>query len=240
MSDRDQRRYERALRVQTFGDEFAADFATLDIATTEFINLGGLIDQLDDARAGQTPNRASKSTLLDSLRLDLQNIARTARTIEQRENLNGFAAVYRQPDTPAEHAILTHAESVLKELEDQATDTAAVKAAKAALRTKFTGYGLPADFVTHLRADRTAITDTTKHNQTENLGGVENTELISQLLSQINTTITHLDTIAHNLYNRQPEKLRAWMSASHVERAPHREKTTDAPPVTPPTTPGPK
>jgi hypothetical protein len=36
----------------------------------------------------------------------------------------------------------------------------------------------------------------------------------------------------HNKYTRQPEKLRAWQSASHVERAPQREKKA-APPKTP-------
>ena len=28
----------------------------------------------------------------------------------------------------------------------------------------------------------------------------------------------------HNKYTRVPEKLRAWQSASHIERAPQREK----------------
>lgn len=233
MNDRDQRRYQRALRVQTFGDDYTADFANLNIATTEFANLDDLIDKLDDAKAGQTPNRVSKSTLVDSLKLDLQNIARTARSIEQRDNNNGFAAAYRLPDNPAERAITTHADAVLTLLEDQPADSAAVKTAKAALRGKFTSYGVPADFVTHLRADRDAIADATKHNQSENLDGVENTELISQLLNQVNDSITHLDTIANNIYSRQPEKMRAWMSASHVERAPQREKKTS--PTPPPT-----
>ena len=51
-------------------------------------------------------------------------------------------------------------------------------------------------------------------------------------MSQINDVITGLDAIMYNKYTRQPEKLRAWQSASHVERAPQREKKTT--PVTPP------
>ena len=36
--------------------------------------------------------------------------------------------------------------------------------------------------------------------------------------------ITELDAIMDNKYTRQLEKLRAWQSARHVERAPQREK----------------
>ena len=113
---------------------------------------------------------------------------------------------------------------MLKRLEDQATDSAAVKTAKAALRARFLEYEMPADFVTDLRADRDAITQANQRNQGEVQGGVENTELIGQLLGKINDEIGELDAIMHNKYARQPEKMRAWLSASHVERAPQREK----------------
>ena len=36
--------------------------------------------------------------------------------------------------------------------------------------------------------------------------------------------MTELDAMIHNKYTRQPEKLRAWQTASRVERAPQREK----------------
>lgn len=36
--------------------------------------------------------------------------------------------------------------------------------------------------------------------------------------------VTQLDAIMHNKYARDPDKLRAWSSASHIERAPKREK----------------
>ena len=36
--------------------------------------------------------------------------------------------------------------------------------------------------------------------------------------------VTQLDAIMHNKYARNPDKLRAWESASHIERAPKREK----------------
>ena len=163
----------------------------------------------------------------------LQNIARTARRIEQKEN--GFAAPYRIPDSTSESAVTTHTDALLLRLEEQPADSAAVKTAKTALRARFIEYELPNDFVAHLRADRKAIADANRLNQGKTQGGVENTELIGQLLDIMNDGIGELDAIMHNKYTRQPEKLRAWRSASHVERAPQREKKTPTPPMpTPP------
>ena len=226
MKDRDQRRYDRLTRVQTFGAKYRADFATGSKAATHFGNLHTLVKQLDAAKAGQTPNRVSKETLLDALAIDLQNIARTARYIERTEN--GFAVPYRMPDIPTEAAITIHTDAVLQRLEDQPDDVDAAKTAKAALRARFVAYELPADFVANLRADQDAIAVANRRNQFEAQGGVEKTELIGQLLGQAGTEVAGLDTIMYNKYTRQPEKLRAWQSASHIERAPQREKKSVA------------
>jgi len=232
MNDRDVRRYERATRVQTFGNQNAADFAVGAKAIAHFATLDDLIQQVDQAKADQNPSRVSKASLLDALQLDLKNIARTARSVEFNEN--GFAAPYRLPDNPAEIALIAHADAVLGRLEDQPADSAAVKTAKAALRTKFVAYELPADFVTALRADRKAVADANQLNQSEVQDGVENTRLIGELLTQINDEITQLDAIMYNKYTRHPEKLRAWQSASHLERAPQRaKKPAPAPAPTP-------
>jgi hypothetical protein len=133
------------------------------------------------------------------------------------------------PRQPSESAITTYTDAVLQRLEDQLADSPATKTAKAALRARFVEYELPNDFVTHLRADRKAIADTNRLNQAETGGGVENTALIDLLLGKINDEIAELEAIMHNKYTRQPEKLRAWQSASHIERAPPAgEETADS------------
>jgi hypothetical protein len=83
---------------------------------------------------------------------------------------------------------------------------------------------MPTDFVEDLRADREAVRDANQHNQGETQEGVENTELIGQILGKAADDVQELDAIMNNKYSRQPEKLRAWQSASRVERAPQREK----------------
>ena len=228
MEDRDRRRYDQLTRIQTFKRQNVDDFAQGSNALTHFANVDGAIVELDDAKAGQTPARVSKETRLDALRLDFKNIARTARAIALREE--GFAAPYRIPDNPSENAITTHADSLLKILEDndapvaEGGDTSEQKAAKAALRAKFIAREMPEDFVADLRADREAIREANRHNQGEVQDGVENTGLIGQIFARVAPDVQELHAIMHNKYARKPEKLRAWLSASHVERAPQREK----------------
>lgn len=222
MNDRDQRRYDRLTRVQTFGRENAGEFAAGSKAKTHFTAIDGLITQLDDAKVGQQPTRVSKETLLEALTFDFKDIARTARAIALTEN--GFATPYRIPDNPSEAAILTHADALLARLEDQPDDSAGTKTAKAALRARFIAYEIASDFVEDLRADRKAIGDANKLNQGETQEGVENTALIGLPLVKAGKDVQELDAIVRNKYSRQPGKLRTWQSASRIERAPQREK----------------
>ena len=217
------------MRVQTYGIENASAFATGGKAQGHFARLGVLIARVDKAKAGQAPRRVSKSTLLDALTLDLQNIARTAKQIAQSEL--GFAAPYRMPDNTSEASLLTHADSVLRELEERPGDNGDLKAVKAANRRRFFNYELPADFVAQLRADRDTIAQINRESQGGVLGGVENTSLIGELLGEINREVAEIDAIVSNKFARQPEKLRAWESASRVERAPQREKPAAASPA---------
>ncbi len=213
MNDRDQRRYNRLTRVQTFGRENAADFAPGSKAQTHFGNVDQHLIDLDAAKAGQTPARVSKETLLDALLLDFKNISRTARSIALTEN--SFAEPYRIPDNPSESAITTHADALLLILEDQAEDSDATKTAKAALRAQFISYELPTDFVEDLRDDREAVRNANQHNQGETQDGVENTFLIGQILGNAADDIRHHPQQIHprprqtpRLAKRQPRRTR--------------------------------
>jgi hypothetical protein len=228
MKDCNVRLEDRANRVKGFGTANTVDFVAGGKAQTHFTNINTLLGQLDLAKAGQNPAHVGKAALYDSLGIDLVNISRTARQIEKTEN--GFASPYRLPDNTSHPSVLAHTLAVLATVEDQPADSTADKADKAATRAKFVAYELPADFTAHLRVDYDAIIEANQHNDGEDLDGVENTALIDQIIGQINDEIGHLDAIMHNKYSRQPEKLRAWMSASHVERAPQREKKDSVPP----------
>ncbi len=80
MNDRETRRYDMFGRVQTFGKDNTADFAAGSKAAGHFSAVTQVIKDLDTEKAKQGGGTATaKEVLLDALRLDLQNIARTAR-----------------------------------------------------------------------------------------------------------------------------------------------------------------
>ena len=224
MNDRETRRYDMFGRVVTFGKDNAADFPAATEGAKRFANLTQTIAGLDAAKAGQKPGgTTAKSVLLDALRLDVQNIARTARAIAQDEP--GFGDRFRLPGNPSDAALLTTADAFLVELK------------KTGVAAKFIAHALDANFVQDVTDDRKAIDDAQDDVESDREGGVASTAAVGRLIGDGMKEVTYLDAITHNKYARDPDKLRAWQSASHIERAPQREKPPTPTPTPPPTPP---
>jgi len=117
----------------------------------------------------------------------------------------------------------------LLQFQEQPGDSAAQKAAKTALIARFVAHELPADFVTDLADDRKAIDAAKDATESDDGEGVESTAAIGRLIKAGMKEVNYLDAIVRNKYTRTPDKLRAWDSASHIERAPQREKKPVAP-----------
>lgn len=209
MDERNIRRFERATRVQTFGRDNAAEIGAGSKAAGLLLEPDFVVLELNAANVGQRRTPVGKP-------------ARTARAIDLDEP--GFAAFYRLPAAPTASNIKTHADALLARLEDAPADTPARLAEKAALRAKFIGKFIPADFVEDLRADRDAIDGKKLANTADNLEGLESTESIEVLLLQGGQEVTRLDAMMQNLYRSNPAKLHAWLAASRVERSPKRKK----------------
>src|SRR5262245_55388499 len=105
MNDRDNRRYEMFGRVKTFGQTTTADFTAGGEAAKHFTSIGQIITDLDKAKATQQRDGVvSKAALLDALRLDVQNVTRTARAIDQDEP--GFAGKFPPPKSSSDADLL--------------------------------------------------------------------------------------------------------------------------------------
>ena len=232
MNDRDLRRSDRATRVQTFGRDNSADFAPGGKAADLFLALDSVLTALAQARVGQLRSPVAKETLLDALFTDFKDIARTSRAIAIEEPAFR-AADFRFPADYNESTAITHADSLLKLLADEAADTPEQKAAKATLRAKFISFEIRPDFVEDLKSDLLALLDRTSGKYSDNLEGVENTAAIGTLLSQAQGIITRLDAIMQNKYSTNTDKLAAWKSASTVERTIRKTNPPDVP-ATPP------
>ncbi|MEY2466356.1 MAG: hypothetical protein QOD03_877 [Verrucomicrobiota bacterium] len=220
MNDRAIRRYDMFGRVETFGKDNAADFAAGSSGATHFTKLSQIITKLDAAKAGQNQNgTTAKEVLLDAIRLDMQNIARTARAIAQDEP--GFADKFRIPGNPSQVALLTAADAFLVEL------------GKPGVAAKFIAHEMAANFVASFQADRDAVDTAQDEMESGNEKSVGNTAAIGALIADGMKEVTYIDAIAHNKYGSQPDKMAAWQTASHVERDPQRAKN-NAPTPPPP------
>jgi hypothetical protein len=221
MDNRETRRYDAFQRVKTFGTDNAADFAAGSTAQANFTIIGQVITGLDNAKAGQKPGRnTSKETLLDAIRLDIQNITRTAAAIAQTQP--GFADAFRPPANNNEGALLTTADKFLQQF-----------AAQPALVAQFVAHEMSPTFVTNLQTDRAAVTTTQTQQESKRETGVGNTATIGSLIGQGMKALTTLDAIMHNKYASSPDKLAAWFTASHIERDAKRSNPQPTP-QTPP------
>ena len=113
MNDRAMRRYDKFGREIVFGNENAADFAVGSDAKTHFAKLAAVVDKLSKAKAGQQPGSATpRSVLLDALRLDVQNIARMARAMDQ--DAPGSTDKFRLPKSGSDQDLLTAALNIAR------------------------------------------------------------------------------------------------------------------------------
>ncbi|GAA5482594.1 hypothetical protein [Haloferula sargassicola] len=222
MNDRDIRRTERAVRVQTFGQTRADDFAPGSKALELFAQLDPLFEQLEQARVGQLRGPVSKESVLAALLEDFKAISRTARAIAL-DDPDFSPAAFRYPEALTETPITTHADALLELFEDQPGDSPEQATAKATLRARFLAFEISSDFVEDLREDRDALTTCNAAKHEDNQEGVESTAAIGQILGKIQTLVSRLDSIMKNKFASQPEVLAAWKSASRVERSPKRK-----------------
>ena len=220
MNDRETRRYDMFVRVRTFGQNNAADFPAGSTGATHFASLNQVIAGLDTAKAGQKGGvgATAKSVLIDTLRLDMQNIARTARAIAQDEP--GFADKFSLPANPAQTALLTAADAFLVALN------------QAGMAAKFIAHAMPANFVQTFQSDRSAVNSAQGSMESDRESSVASTASVGSLIQDGMKEITYLDAIMHNKYGANPDTMAAWMSASHIERDPQRAKVQPTP--TPP------
>ena len=233
MNDRETRRYDKSKREVAFGIANTADFPTGSQGKLRFGNLAQVIADLDAAKAGQQGGgNTAKSVLLDALRLDALNIRRSAVALGQDEPAvaDQFPAALSGSDAD----LLTTADHYIAELVENTGDDAPTKAAKTALRAKFVALDLPADFAQDLKDDRQASTDADAAQEGDREDAVASTSAVGRLIKEGMKQSTYLDALVRNKYARDPDKIRAWETASHLERAPQRPKPANPNPPPPP------
>lgn len=212
MKDREKRRYNTCTNVKAFGLDYLDDLAP-DSAGRRYLNdVDAAIIRMDAAKSQQNHPRATASEVLyDALLLDLKAISKTARAIAQDEP--AFADSFTLTTyNPA--ALLTAADRFILALE------------KDGVACRFTALAMPAEFVQNLRDDVATIRKTQLELDSGTTAAVAKTKAVGLGVSEGLKAINYLDAIVTNKYGRNAEIMRAWQTASHIERAPQREKKT--------------
>lgn len=213
MRDDNTRCNEMFHRVEQLGKDEAASYAANAFITELFNSLSTIISEIEthaNAQAsGLTSARQStrsKEAARVELERDLNAITRTARSMSV--TMPGLEQKFRSARDLKDQDLLT---------------TARMFAADAQpLKAEFIKRGLPASFLDDLNDDiaafEEALTQRTQGRETH----VNATATIDDLIEQGMKIVRQLDPIMRNLFEESPGKLAAWLSASHVERAPRR------------------
>ena len=100
-----------------------------------------------------------------------------------------------------------------------AVDALIAELEKPGVAKQFIAHELPEDFVSDLKESRAAVAMAKTAAESGRQSNIQSTTTMDRLVSEGLQHVTTLNAIMHNKYSGVPEKLRAWKSAIHVERA---------------------
>lgn len=211
MTDQERYRYETFLRERQFGIDNAADFPSDSVGGIQFVEISAVIDLIEQYSTDQAAGFgssgfafSSKETARENLREAMFEIVRTARSMIYQ--FPGITEIFRMPRNQNDANMLAAANAFITAIPTYKTD--------------FVAYGLPFAFDTQLQNDidayeaslpatGTAIDERVK--ATAELGAAIRRGMIAHRI---------LKGVVSNRYRNDVGKLAAWISASHIERAP--------------------
>jgi len=226
MNDRESRRIQMFVRVDSFGDAHTDDFVANSIGRTLFVDLKAVIAELNAHAAAEVAGRGSARQETDmcaetrrELREDLEAIYRTARAIDAPGNL--ISEMFRVPPKGNDRALLNAAR--------------AARANAEPLKAQFIAHELRPDFLEDLDADIAAFEKAITDRSSAVGDHVAANAAIDAAIERGNDIVRKLDAIVRNKYANNVGVLAEWTSASHAERAPRRKAEPTQPPA--PTSP---
>jgi hypothetical protein len=228
MKDTERRRLETFIRVHELGAADAALFPPTSFAGEQLAILASVISALETHASAQASGKStvresatSKAAARDELLQDLEAISRTARAMAI--TTPGLDNKFRVPRNLSNQAVLAVARATF-------TDALPFKA-------EFIRRGLPASFLEDLQADIEALEEAITRKVQGHKSHVLATAAIDAEIERGMNVVRELDPLMRNIFVANTAKLAAWLSASRVERPPHRKPAAAAPP---PPTPSPK
>lgn len=215
MNDDNRRRYEMQVRVTQFGVDNGGDFS--GIATTKFSDLATLVNDVESTSAAQQAGFGEaaqqfevKDTARENLRDEMSDISRTAKSMEYA--IDGISNKFRFQRNMSDASMLAKARAFETEANPYKAD--------------FEAYGLSPDFIADLTAAADAFEASFSSTASATAEHVAATADEAAKVREGMVIVRILDGIVKNKYANDPGKLAAWISASHVEKAPKKKTPT--------------
>ena len=220
MNDVEKNQLAALTRVSDFGAQHPTLFPAAQFAGQLMTTITAVANELSTHATTQVASASSarqgatsKAVARAALREDLEAINRTAHVMAFE--VTGLGDKFRMP-RPSDHNLLTAARAF------------AVDATP--LTNVFVRYGLPQNFLDDLNSDIAAFEQaTTERNQsieTQTASGAAIDETTDRGLK----ALKQLDRVMRNVLRDDVGMLTAWITASHVERVPHRRKQSPVAP----------
>lgn len=207
-------------RVRDFGAENAADFKAGTPGGDNMAAVGAAVDAMESAGAAQASGAASQMTMgkslaLAAIRSRLRAIRRTARAIAVDDP--PVAELFRMPAGSNEQVWLAAARAFI--------------ANATPIQAQFVAYGMRASFLTDLQSDIDEYDAAVAARDAATDAQIAATASIETAVHNGLDALRRLRGIVRNIYDNNPAKLAAWISASHVERAVKKKATQPAKPT---------
>jgi hypothetical protein len=211
MTDSERRRLETFIRIRQFGLDNAADFPPGSIGAVQFGVIGTVITETEQFAGDQAAaigdsrqSFATKETARENLREEMYEIVRTARSMQYQ--FDGIEDKFRMPANMSDQNLLATARAFHTESEPYNAD--------------FQAYGLGdkfrQDLQTAIDAFEAAMNPTGSAIDSQIAGTAE----IGAAIRQGMIARRILEGVVKNKFANNVGKLAAWLSASHIEKAP--------------------
>lgn len=221
MNDLERNQLTTLTRVRDFGAQNPALFPATQLAGELMASITAGVTELTMHAATHAAHTSSarqgtqsRSTARTALHADLAAINQTAHALAFQ--IAGLDNKFRMP-RGGDHELLTAARAYVID----ATP----------LKNDFIRYGLPPDFLDDLNADILAFEQATAARNQSLEQKTASTAGIDEVMEQSMKALKQLDIIMRNVLRDQIAQLTAWMTASHIERVPHRRKPSPATPA---------
>ena len=200
------------VRVNQLGIDNAADFT--GFPTTKFAELGVLVGVTESDSAAQQSGFGEaaqqfevKDTAREDVRDEMSDISRTAKSMEYE--FDGISDKFRFQRNMPDANMLAKARAFFTE--------------SAPYDQNFQDYGLDKNFRADLNTAADAFEASFSNTASATAEHVAATADTSSTIRQGMVIVRILDGIVRNKYANNPGKLAAWISASHVEKAPKKK-----------------